>query len=205
MCLLWSTNWFFISQKTTFFIVTAVKTSNPTQADLLWPGMKMITVIWVYSIQYTVYSATLRVAISILSFSRLLQIFSHSSTSHAPSLCLLPVCFLTSTTTTPPYFAAACRSFILPRPGELCAPNDPYSTDICTCPAPPTPRSATPLSASRIPPVYFLSSDSLLQIGNVQTVASLCSNEKLISPGFYIEFDSIGFIYSTAPLPYNSR
>jgi hypothetical protein len=30
MCLLWSTNWVFISQKTTFFIVTAVKTSNFT-------------------------------------------------------------------------------------------------------------------------------------------------------------------------------
>jgi hypothetical protein len=28
MCLLWSTNWVFISQKTTFFIVTAVKTSD---------------------------------------------------------------------------------------------------------------------------------------------------------------------------------
>jgi hypothetical protein len=28
MCLLWSTNWVFISQKTTFFIVTAVKVSN---------------------------------------------------------------------------------------------------------------------------------------------------------------------------------
>jgi hypothetical protein len=28
MCLLWSTNWGFISQKTTFFIVTTVKTSN---------------------------------------------------------------------------------------------------------------------------------------------------------------------------------
>jgi hypothetical protein len=31
MCLLWSTNWGFISQKTTFFIVTAVKTSNRTK------------------------------------------------------------------------------------------------------------------------------------------------------------------------------
>jgi hypothetical protein len=30
MCLLWSTNWVFISQKTTFFIVTAVKNSNLT-------------------------------------------------------------------------------------------------------------------------------------------------------------------------------
>jgi hypothetical protein len=28
MCLLWSTNWGFISQKSAFFIVTAVKTSN---------------------------------------------------------------------------------------------------------------------------------------------------------------------------------
>jgi hypothetical protein len=28
MCLLWGTNWDFISQKTTFFIVTTVKTSN---------------------------------------------------------------------------------------------------------------------------------------------------------------------------------
>jgi hypothetical protein len=30
MCLLWSTNWVFISQKMTFFIVTAMKTSNLT-------------------------------------------------------------------------------------------------------------------------------------------------------------------------------
>jgi hypothetical protein len=30
MCLLWSTNWVFISQKMTFLIVTAVKTSNLT-------------------------------------------------------------------------------------------------------------------------------------------------------------------------------
>jgi hypothetical protein len=30
MCLLWSTNWVFISQKKTFFIVTAVKASNLT-------------------------------------------------------------------------------------------------------------------------------------------------------------------------------
>jgi hypothetical protein len=28
MCLLWSTKWVFMSQKTTFFIVTAVKTAN---------------------------------------------------------------------------------------------------------------------------------------------------------------------------------
>jgi hypothetical protein len=32
MCLLWSTNWGFISQKTTFFMVTAVKTSNLTNS-----------------------------------------------------------------------------------------------------------------------------------------------------------------------------
>jgi hypothetical protein len=31
MCLLLGTNWGFISQKTAFFIVTAVKTSNLTQ------------------------------------------------------------------------------------------------------------------------------------------------------------------------------
>jgi hypothetical protein len=30
MCLLWSTNWVFISQKTAFFIFTAVETSNLT-------------------------------------------------------------------------------------------------------------------------------------------------------------------------------
>jgi hypothetical protein len=30
MCLLWGTNWVFISQKTAFFIVTAVRTSNLT-------------------------------------------------------------------------------------------------------------------------------------------------------------------------------
>jgi hypothetical protein len=33
MCLLCSTNWVFISQKTTFFIVTAVKTSNLTTVE----------------------------------------------------------------------------------------------------------------------------------------------------------------------------
>jgi hypothetical protein len=30
MCLLWGTNWIFISQNTPFFIATAVKTSNLT-------------------------------------------------------------------------------------------------------------------------------------------------------------------------------
>jgi hypothetical protein len=34
MCLLWSTNWVFISQKTPFFIVTFVKTSNLTMHSL---------------------------------------------------------------------------------------------------------------------------------------------------------------------------
>jgi hypothetical protein len=35
MCLLWSTNWVCISQKTTFFIVTAVKTSNLTIQNVI--------------------------------------------------------------------------------------------------------------------------------------------------------------------------
>jgi hypothetical protein len=35
ICLLWSTNWVFISQKTAFFIVTAVKISNLTWSILL--------------------------------------------------------------------------------------------------------------------------------------------------------------------------
>jgi hypothetical protein len=39
MCLLWSTNWVFISQKTTFFKVTAVITSNLT-------GVKLVTCYW---------------------------------------------------------------------------------------------------------------------------------------------------------------
>jgi hypothetical protein len=34
MCLLWSTNWVFISQETTFFIVTAVKPSRLTWHQL---------------------------------------------------------------------------------------------------------------------------------------------------------------------------
>jgi hypothetical protein len=34
MCLLWSTNWGFISQKTPFFVVIAVRTSNLTWIDL---------------------------------------------------------------------------------------------------------------------------------------------------------------------------
>jgi hypothetical protein len=38
MCLLWSTNWGFISQKTAFFIVTAVKTSNLTYQRFLHFG-----------------------------------------------------------------------------------------------------------------------------------------------------------------------
>jgi hypothetical protein len=36
MCLLWSTNWSFISQKTAFFIVTAVKATNHACGLLLW-------------------------------------------------------------------------------------------------------------------------------------------------------------------------
>jgi hypothetical protein len=40
MCLLWSTNWVFISQKTTFFVVSAVKASDLTSAISIpckWP------------------------------------------------------------------------------------------------------------------------------------------------------------------------
>jgi hypothetical protein len=36
MCLLWSTNWGFISQKTTFFIVSAVRTWNLNNEWLWW-------------------------------------------------------------------------------------------------------------------------------------------------------------------------
>jgi hypothetical protein len=41
MCLLWSTNWVFISQKTAFFIVTTVKTSNLTW--LSWSLWRLFT------------------------------------------------------------------------------------------------------------------------------------------------------------------
>jgi hypothetical protein len=42
MCLLWGTNWVFISQKTTFFIVTAVKTSNLTNHVVLIINMHLL-------------------------------------------------------------------------------------------------------------------------------------------------------------------
>jgi hypothetical protein len=54
MCLLWSTNWVFISQKTTFFIVTAVKTSNLTLSTVkfLCNGSPMFPIkLWWYPIQ----------------------------------------------------------------------------------------------------------------------------------------------------------
>jgi hypothetical protein len=42
MCLLWDTNWVFISQKTTFFIVTAVETSNLTQLGLCFLHLSLL-------------------------------------------------------------------------------------------------------------------------------------------------------------------
>jgi hypothetical protein len=42
MCFLWGTNWICMSQKTTFFIVTAVKTSNNTYLSLCWRGTKRV-------------------------------------------------------------------------------------------------------------------------------------------------------------------
>jgi hypothetical protein len=56
MCLLWSTNWVFISQKTPFFIVTAVKTSNLTYTlhDVLrvYTSDKQRIIVIAYAKQY---------------------------------------------------------------------------------------------------------------------------------------------------------
>jgi hypothetical protein len=49
MCLLWSTDWVLISQKATFFIVTAVKTSDLTPA-----GRNTVSYILFYAIFITV-------------------------------------------------------------------------------------------------------------------------------------------------------
>jgi hypothetical protein len=49
MCLLWCTNWVFISQKTAFFIVIAVKTSNLTRWSWMFEiisGIKTICSRW---------------------------------------------------------------------------------------------------------------------------------------------------------------